>query len=275
MNFNPNRSTLAMLSSWLLSLVRQTFNPAARYILLTVPQAAVQRLFDKTTRNIISLQTRPGWDHAILDQIFLGEEYNLRKLGRWADLKSTYDGILASGQRPLIVDCGANIGLTSLYLRAFFAEAAIIAIEPAQDNFVLATANLAGADVQLLQAGVAAHSGSGKVIDPGMGEAGYRVDYSADGGLKLISLNDILEHHAPANTVPFFCKIDIEGFEKDLFEANTEWVEAFPVVAIEFHDRLFPRQGSSRPALKCLAALDRDFEHHGESVFSISNKTAA
>jgi len=37
------------------------------------------------------------------------------------------------------------------------------------------------------------------------------------------------------------------------------------------HDWLLPGQGTSRSFLKCMAALDRDFVHIGENVFSIRN----
>ena len=32
-------------------------------------------------------------------------------------------------------------------------------------------------------------------------------------------------------------KIDIEGAEKDVFEAETSWLEIVALIAIEFHDR--------------------------------------
>jgi hypothetical protein len=43
---------------------------------------------------------------------------------------------------------------------------------------------------------------------------------------------------------PFIIKIDIEGFEKELFANNTKWIERSQVVIIEPHDWMTP--GTSR-----------------------------
>jgi hypothetical protein len=44
-----------------------------------------------------------------------------------------------------------------------------------------------------------------------------------------------------------------------------------PVIIIELHDWLLPKQGSSKPFLKCIADLDRDFVYIRENVFSVKN----
>jgi hypothetical protein len=41
-------------------------------------------------------------------------------------------------------------------------------------------------------------------------------------------------------------KIDIEGFESDLFAADTDWIDQTTVLIIEPHDWMLPGQGSSR-----------------------------
>jgi FkbM family methyltransferase len=71
--------------------------------------------------------------------------------------------------------------------------------------------------------------------------------------------------------VPFIAKIDIEGFEQNLFSDNTDWVEQFAVVIIELHDWLLPGKANSRNFLQVISRIDRDFLFHGENVFSISN----
>ncbi len=71
--------------------------------------------------------------------------------------------------------------------------------------------------------------------------------------------------------MPFLVKIDIEGFEADLFKENTEWVQKFPVLIVELHDWMLPRSANSQNFLKCVSSLDRDFVFRGENVFSIKN----
>jgi hypothetical protein len=67
-------------------------------------------------------------------------------------------------------------------------------------------------------------------------------------------------------------KIDIEGFEEELFSKNTEWVDKFPLLVIELHDWMLPRDRTSAHFLTLIATLDRDFVYIGENVFSISNR---
>ena len=66
-------------------------------------------------------------------------------------------------------------------------------------------------------------------------------------------------------------KIDIEGFEEDLFSINTSWLDVFQVMIIEIHDWLIPRMATSSNLLKCLAKLNRDLIIHGENFVSIKN----
>jgi hypothetical protein len=75
--------------------------------------------------------------------------------------------------------------------------------------------------------------------------------------------------------VPFLCKIDIEGGERELFAEQTGWIDCFPLLVIELHDWLLPGQGVSRHFLREMAVRDRDFVYRGENVFSIANRLDA
>ena len=88
-------------------------------------------------------------------------------------------------------------------------------------------------------------------------------------GIEIITIHEILSIQADSS--PFIVKIDIEGFEDDLFSMNTEWVSMFPLFIIETHDWMLPRQGNSRNFLSVIASQNRDFIHRGENIFSISN----
>ena len=70
---------------------------------------------------------------------------------------------------------------------------------------------------------------------------------------------------------PFLVKMDIEGGEREVFNAEVDWVQRVPLIMIELHDWLLPGQGTSRPFLRCVSKLDRDFVYLGETVFSIDN----
>ena len=71
---------------------------------------------------------------------------------------------------------------------------------------------------------------------------------------------------------PFIVKIDIEGGEENLFSMNTDWIKKIPMVIIELHDWLLPKQRTSTNFLKTVSELDRDFNIKGENIFSIKNR---
>jgi len=74
-----------------------------------------------------------------------------------------------------------------------------------------------------------------------------------------------------AGLFPFLVKIDIEGAEKNVFSANTEWIPRTAVIVVELHDWLMPKQGTALPFLQAIRQYDRDFILSGETVVSISN----
>ena len=68
----------------------------------------------------------------------------------------------------------------------------------------------------------------------------------------------------------FLGKVDIEGFEKDLFEANTEWVDDTAAIFIEPHDWLFLDEGNSLNLQR--AVIGREFQIiiRGENLVFVS-----
>jgi hypothetical protein len=62
-----------------------------------------------TFRHELRLRKRTT-DWSTFVQVFLANEYNLRRFGRLANIQNFYDRILARGEVPLILDLGANIG---------------------------------------------------------------------------------------------------------------------------------------------------------------------
>jgi hypothetical protein len=64
-------------------------------------------------------------------------------------------------------------------------------------------------------------------------------------------------------------KIDIEGFESDLFTANTDWLAHVSVVMIEPRDWMLPGQYSSLPFQRALAQRSFELLISGENLFYI------
>jgi FkbM family methyltransferase len=176
------------------------------------------------------------------------------------------------GRAPLIIDLGANTGLASLYFAVEFPTATVIGVEPDAENAATARRNLEGyTAVTIVEGGIAAVDGRAEVLNPGGGNWSYRTELTETGAVPMFSMKSLLGKHGRAYLVPFIVKIDIEGFESDLFSKDTEWIDLFPILIIELHDWMLPRSASSGNFLREISCRNRDFIYIGENVFSISN----
>src|SRR5450756_1016961 len=72
-----------------------------------------------TTGKNISIRCRNS-DYSTLRQVFGDEEYQIGNAVVESDIIHCYQGILAAGNTPVIIDAGANIGLASLWFKSRF-----------------------------------------------------------------------------------------------------------------------------------------------------------
>jgi FkbM family methyltransferase len=216
-------------------------------------------------------------DFAVFLQIFDQLQYCTSGLSRDRDLRSRYDAILASNARPLIIDAGANIGLSAMFYRDVYPEAVIACIEPESGNFSELIKHLAGDPLIFpMHAALAGRDGNLQVVDPGYSEWGFRTQELTNEELEVVPAYGIRSVIVRAKerwrVIPFILKVDIEGYEADLFSCGDDNVlDEFYAMLIEPHDWLFPKQGGFSRVLKALASKDRDFIILNENVLSISN----
>jgi FkbM family methyltransferase len=234
-----------------------------------------QRVLHRRSRKIVALTLEHAVEYYVFRNIFYNEDYNMARLTQWPAIKAAYAQILATGRLPLIIDCGANIGLSAVYFALEFPAARIVAVEPHGGNFARAVAATASfKSVRVIRAGIASESGSARMVDPGMSTDAYRTEISDAGDVRMVGIGDLVRDEAPA-AVPFVVKIDIEGFESNLFAKNTGWIDDFCVLVIELHDWMLPQQSNSRNFLRAVSQYHRDFVHINENTFSIRNAPQA
>lgn len=157
---------------------------------------------------------------------------------------------LPSNMRPkVIVDLGANIGLTSLWLAARYGAARVIAVEPSTLNAHIARINLETNNIHadVLEAAVGAEDGT-VLFDQGPGATNGRVvDYGdpskkgsstpAQTAVEMVSMATVLKL-LPEDTSVDLLKIDIEGGEENLLSGDVSWLASVKTILAEFHPGL-------------------------------------
>ncbi len=172
-----------------------------------------------------------------------------------------------------IVDCGANVGLASLYFLRRYRSARIVAIEPDPGNVIVAKENLAPYSdrVTLLEAAVWPSSGT-----VGLRRGAYRdgrswatqvTDDRTGASTRAVTVDEIMTTEA-IDEIDIL-KIDIEGAERALFEGDTTFLEKTRCVLIELHDDDDP--GCS--VAFCRAVTQRGFIVRSQNLTFIATRT--
>jgi len=146
-------------------------------------------------------------------------------------------------QPSVIVDLGAHIGCATRYFADRYPGATIVAVEPSPDSFALLTRNTEGyKHVHCVHAAIWGCDQEVAIADRHGNPT--RITVESDGDLRVpaISLSRLLSDFG-LDRVDIL-KMDIEGSERSLFTANTEWLSKVGVLLIEMHDRMW--NGCSR-----------------------------
>jgi len=164
-------------------------------------------------------------------------------------IQRRYEEIIGLGKTPTIVDAGANIGAASLWFRKRYPQAAIVAVEPKPGNLSVLKKNAYGRpQITVLAAAIGSYEGFVSVKNNGLGWAAQTE--RADNGIPVVTMRAAFD--SVKNSCPFIAKIDIEGFESDLFSHNIDWLNDVYVLFIEPHDWMLPGKMTSHSFQKAL-----------------------
>lgn len=255
---------------FLRSLYR-VINSKFRFIHFSLKTKNLSYIFDRQTLTITKINTTTQVDYHTIEQIFTLEEYRLDKLKRFNEIQRFYLHYKDLNMEPLIIDCGANIGAATLYFNLFYSHAKVVAIEPSTQNFRTLRENCAHNSKNILiNAGIGSECGSSQIVNADADNNAVQLTTDcSEGNIKLIDVQSVFDENS--DNPPFIVKIDIEGFESELFSKNTDWVEKVPVIIMEPHDWLMPKMRSSCNFINVLNRSNRDFIIQGENIISISN----
>jgi len=86
-------------------------------------------------------------------------------------------------------------------------------------------------------------------------------------GISIITIDDAIT--LVPNGVPLIVKIDIEGFESDLFGDNLAWLDATFAVFIEPHDWMEPSKGTSWAFQRAFGERNFNIYVRGENLLYV------
>lgn len=208
----------------------------------------------------------------LYDQIFGQQPFSLSRLKRGPQLQRFYELALAQGWKPLIVDLGANIGLSAAYFSLMWPQATVVAVEPEAANFeqLMVNARERPQIVPLHRAASNRHE-MVAIANPDTDPVGFQTRRCEGEGIQTVTVPELLQKFSWRDGyLPFILKVDIEGYESALFDGQCDWIDEFALMITELHDWALPTQGTSRNFLRALAERERDFIYIGENVFSIA-----
>jgi FkbM family methyltransferase len=165
-------------------------------------------------------------DVAAFEHVFINDEY----------------GFSLARPPSIIVDAGANVGMSAAYFSLRYPAATIIAIEPEPSNFDILRKNAKQFPrIIPLNAALWNHEGAVRVQDGGGGNWGIKVtdvNISSDASIRALTLSALLKELG-IDRVDLL-KIDVEGAECEIFEDAAPWINRVGVICAELHDRFRP-----------------------------------
>lgn len=178
-------------------------------------------------RDNVSIALRRGiTDFKVFDEIFVERVYAPCVAGLPANLGPV-----------TLIDLGANIGLSALFLTRALNVAEIIAVEPDPDNFRVLSENLRSAGLASRSTALRAFAGAelafAELHDSGNGAWGMRMGALSCTGIPVLPLAQIAD--AAKAGPPILLKCDIEGGERQLFLHIRDWEHRIHYIFLELH----------------------------------------
>jgi FkbM family methyltransferase len=138
---------------------------------------------------------------------------------------------------PLIIDCGANIGLGTLYFKQLYPQATVLAFEPDENNYRLLEENCRRnglQQVQLFAAAVWTEDGTISFASKGSEASHIEEQVSGDAiRVPCVRLSGIMQKHDQID----FLKLDIEGAEYKVVMDSAAALKKVQNLFLEYHGK--------------------------------------
>jgi len=211
-------------------------------------------------------------DISVAAQIFGREDYKLDPILTEALHRKARDW-LRSGDRPVIIDGGANVGYAAIYFAKTYPEATVLAIEPDLETFGMLCRNTRATEniICIRSALWSDDRGVELMHYPPVGSwatktVAARSGAANDGRLLTPSIRLDQVGGAIPNARILILKLDIEGAERQACASAAAVVGSTPCIIVEPHDFIARGSGSLSPLFTHLAKKDVDTYVSGENI---------
>jgi FkbM family methyltransferase len=138
--------------------------------------------------------------------------------------------------KPLIIDCGSNIGLSVLYFKQIYPEARILAFEPDSNNYDILKRNAEANKLTNIELNnTAVWTKEGEIsFEANESEASHISESTSGQKVKAIRLKDLLSSYKEID----FLKIDIEGAEWEVIRDCEENLKPVKNLFLEYHGKV-------------------------------------
>ena len=171
-----------------------------------------------------------------------------------------------TSEKPFIIDCGANIGLSILYFKQLYPNASILGFEPDPNAFETLECNIKHfdyKDVEVIEKGVWNRETTLRFFAEGAD--GGRISIESDKAkiiiINTVRLKDFLNRHID------FLKLDIEGAETVVLRDCADLLKNVDRIFVEFHS-FIDRQQDLHDLLKVLSESGFRYNIQHVGVFS-------
>ncbi len=141
----------------------------------------------------------------------------------------------SESSNPLIIDCGANIGLSILYLKKIYPESRIIAFEPDLNIFKTLEENIKNYNISNVELIRKAVWKSEELLEfTSEGSDAGRLSDNQESNLKKYQVPTVILRNYLKQPVDFL-KIDIEGAETEVLKDCQEELVNVKKIFVEYH----------------------------------------
>ena len=209
--------------------IKHTMKLVLQYLFFKMKRRGFYKLYITELKSNVFL--RPGTsDFSVFRQIFMNYEYE-------------FD---VTDSPKIIVDAGANIGLSAIYFQNRFPESKIFAVEPDPSNFEVLRLNTEMyKQIRIAQYALWGNNENLNLAKRGLDKWGIQVEpvhkneSQVDETVQGLSIPALMEKFDIERID--LLKIDIEGSEWELFNGRyDEWLFKVKILVIELHEHLRP-----------------------------------